>query len=149
MAAEKHLFLHAASTGDLEKFKYLYAFPWIDKNVLNSKGQNAVMLAALHGSVSIVEFLLDKPDTELSQVDNEGNTVLHCAAKSLRGDGRWLVGDTVFDILKNHPDVDREAVNEKGRTGLDVVNLNLLAAYTRDLENRISQRCFSDDMKPI
>lgn len=71
---------HAAQTGSVFVMKYLEMngvnFNAVDKNL-----QTALHICCVHGHVDAFKFLIKAERTTLTQVDGDGNTVLHIAAR--------------------------------------------------------------------
>ncbi len=108
--------LTAAMNEDLETFKFLYFHPAVEQKCVNLDGSNVLFNAAWYGHHTILEFLLNQNDTDITVVESTQNkTVLHAAVKS--GDLHKV------RAVWNHPRVDRRA---KMNNGMDAL---MLAAF--------------------
>ena len=78
---ERHPLIVAADKEHLEIVKHLIESSGCDINV-REKGTGSTPLhkACYNGSLSIVEYLISKPQCKIEAIDNEGNQPLHYAA---------------------------------------------------------------------
>ena len=79
---ERHPLIAAADKEHLEIVKHLIESSGCDINV-REKGTGSTPLhkACYNGSLSIVEYLISKPQCDIEAIDNEGNQPLHYAAR--------------------------------------------------------------------
>lgn len=65
-----------------------------DVNAVNTDGKSVVMSAAHHGNCAAIELLLDK-NVELSLSDQNGDTVIHLACKSVSFTIVYIISDAL------------------------------------------------------
>ncbi len=102
----------AAQEGDLDTFTELYNQPTIHRSYQTVSGTTTLMITAIYNQVHVMKFLLEQQDTDITTVDNDGNTALHWAAM------RGSLG--AMKLLVDHPIVNKAATNKNGETSLDV-----------------------------
>ncbi len=83
--------------------------------------------ACAHSQKHLVRSLLESPDININQADEEGNTALHMAAKHNES--------PIVKMLLAHPGIDLEPKNNIGRTPLDTAR----AAYNATCAHLISE----------
>ncbi|XP_049827663.1 ankyrin repeat domain-containing protein 33B-like isoform X2 [Schistocerca gregaria] len=82
-----------------------------DVNCVDASGRTALSHIAAHGSLPMLEALLQHPEVDVNKADNEGNTPLHYAAQA----GHVEV---LNYLLSRRPDVEVDARNALGFTAL-------------------------------
>ena len=101
-----------------ETFKVLFEHPEVDTRLTDCSGWNALMWAADLGHEKILKFILDgdkdkthpKSKIDVNFRGKKGNTALLLAASKGR--------TSVFQLLYQHPGVDREARDNTGYNAL-------------------------------
>ncbi len=96
----QHGLFEALREPSLEAIKVLVDWPKTDVNVLNAKGESALMLAAIKGHQAIAEKLIQRG----ADVNKTGWTPLHYAAS---GDHLPMISL----LLENHAYIDAESPN--------------------------------------
>ncbi|XP_056018338.1 uncharacterized protein LOC125671597 isoform X2 [Ostrea edulis] len=71
---------HAAQTGSVYVMKFL-EMNGVNFNAVDRNLQTPLHICCLHGHVDAFKFLIKAERTNLTQVDGDGNTVLHIAAR--------------------------------------------------------------------
>ncbi len=105
---------YAIAGGCFNTFLIVWNHSGVDKTVVNKQGRDALMTAVVNGrSKKIVEFLLEQPETDLTMVDNERNTALHCAAIG----GNTEICSLLFSCCDPQ---QRTATNQEGNTPLHI-----------------------------
>lgn len=117
------LFL-AAQTGSTAELQVMMeeGILMLENNVTkDDHGRSLLHLAALHGRVDTVNYLLSLIQTDIGAIDDEGNTALHLAARA----GHLLVVK-VFLMWKRGTagEFDVNTSNRKGQTALHLAALN-------------------------
>lgn len=83
-------------------------------NKATMSGETALDIAAHHGKVDAVEYLLDRTNTAVDQQDNNGNTALLATISSFSKNENKLI---IIKLLLN-ANADSERANNKGLTPL-------------------------------
>ena len=88
---ERHPLLAAVDKGHLEIVKHLIEFTDYDINV-REKGTGSIPLhkACYNGSLSIVEYLISKPQCDIEAIDYKGNQPLYSVCSMSRAQGSSL-----------------------------------------------------------
>ena len=139
---ERHPLIAATDKEHLEIVKHLIESSGCDINV-REKGTGSTPLhkACYNGSLSIVEYLISKPQCKIEAIDNEGNQPLHYAAcqghkeivsivgKKVSQDGlskcmesaKQLAEPDIMKLLNNHYE-DRKLLLDACKSGnVDIV----------------------------
>ncbi|XP_015887350.3 protein ACCELERATED CELL DEATH 6 [Ziziphus jujuba] len=95
--------------------------------LLNSKKQNILHVAAKYGKSKTVRYMLKNPEFEMliNKKDYKGNTPLHLASEKGHPE---VVSDLIWDSR-----VNLQVLNIKGSTALDVVNNSVYPSYRKRL----------------
>ena len=101
--------------GDLRSV-HLVVRGGVDINVQRQDGLNALMLACVNGHQDIVEYLLDKPEIDVTARNKRGQTLLHlcCLAKSEAAkQNSGAILDIVVPILA---ELEKKREDEESKT---------------------------------
>lgn len=105
------LLMGAAATGDIETIRVLKECYLFDVNrATNHSGSTALMIAAQHGHLDVVRFLLELPGADINSVNSYGSTALMASAFHGHLD--------VVRLLAQHPDMHVNQENRSGWTAL-------------------------------
>ena len=104
----------ACSGGNVKIVEEFFRWSPYTKWLLNKKGQNILHIAASHGKVEVVNYLLkhDKLDWLVNMKDKDGNTALHLA--TMRKHAKVVYALTWDDR------VDLMVQNKRGLTAFDL-----------------------------
>jgi len=117
---------YACKNGQLEVCKYICK-KGIDVNIINDEDQTALLLAAKHGKIDVVSFLLTIPHIQINKIDLQHCTPLHHAC--------WEgYNDIVILLLQSNAALTIKDVY--GRSPLDVCKTpeskNIIKTYLDD-----------------
>lgn len=108
--------------GQRDKLCYKFASALIASkcslDAVNLKGENALMLISAQNTQDAAELqiALLEAGADVSKLDNDGNTVLHYAARN----SNYSVAKEMAEMLFEFGFADADAVNNEGKTALEI-----------------------------
>lgn len=116
------LWLELAKKGEVSRSKqFLQDYPGISIEAANNSNQTALLLAARHGRVDMVSWLIEDKSANILAVDTKSNTLLHHACSNSQihlFSSRRSIITLALEQVKQGLDVN--AANANGETALDL-----------------------------
>ncbi|KAI9110535.1 hypothetical protein K1719_018401 [Acacia pycnantha] len=142
----------AAKNGVIEMVEKILEFFPPGMNVVDDEGKNIVLLAAEKRQTKLYQFLCDyhnhKDNTAFRQVDKDGNTALHLAAKpgiNLYGQTSTMIEEFKwFEFVKTSVPYELwERYNKEGKTAEEIFRDSYKEHMTNDRKwlDQTSQTC--------